>query len=301
MLTVLTLAILLQTASGDIPAFTPDPVPVAQPEAQPQAQPEAQPALPPPTGPTSVTSIVRGDAITPDLAAKLEAEVRKALLAAGLDVQPAERTRSLMGTRDALSCAANMACYSLLATLNLTPVMVVVEASSVQQDLAVVLQAIDATGGKVVAEESLVTPAAALDTGITAQLQPFSKKVRDASITAAPIVVADAPVQPKLVPEEKPIVVAPAPPPEKSRVPAIVTGVGAVAAAAVAIIFAAKAVSAQSCLNGPPVDGRPTVCVSQDRAPGLRGEINRDYAIGGGSAAVAAALAIVTSRLWSAE
>jgi hypothetical protein len=49
------------------------------------------------------------------------------------------------------------------------------------------------------------------------------------------------------------------------------------------------------------MDGRPTVCASQDRATALQGEINRDYAIGGGAAVVAAALAVVSSRLWSAD
>lgn len=138
----------------------------------------AQAAASPSSPDVAVVVVVREGALSPELVARLTAASRTALAKTQLDVQPEAQTRTLLGSQDPVACQTNVTCFGLLGRALNAPVLVRVEGSAVETDLAVFVQAVDTRTLEVVAQQSLVTQTNATRESLAGQLAPFAAEVR---------------------------------------------------------------------------------------------------------------------------
>src|SRR5262249_22795292 len=112
---------------------------------------------------------------------------------------------------------------------------------------------------------------------------------------------SDAPVLSQLTPDPRvpPVVVVA--PRERPVVAPLALGAGALVAAGVGAGFLASGFSARSCLNGPPLNGQPTVCVPQSQVSGIQQRADIGLTVGVASSAVALALAATALIVYTTQ
>jgi len=221
---------------------------------------------------------------TSPLGQQLEEQVRLALTAARVPLQPASALRE----QEALQCENNKLCLALLGRVLGTFAVARVETAVVGADVALLVEVIESATGKVIREESFVTPAASLDVEVPPRLAPLAAELF--AILPAPRPVAMARVEPKV---ENPALdlTAPAVQP-RSSFPIWVTGTGAVVFAGASAGLLAVGASARNCLHGSPINGRPTVCVPQAQAASMQQRADLGVVTGTAAAAVAIGLTV---------
>lgn len=216
-----------------------------------------------------------------ELGQRLEGQVVAALKRGGVPLTPAAGLRE----REATACETNRLCFALLGRVLGTFAVVRVEAATVGTDVAVLVEAIDSATGRAIREDSFVIPIAEIDAALPPRLKPMVDQI----LAALP------PPTPKaLVPIAEPprVDLAPVPLQPKRSAPIWATGTGAIVfAGASAGLFAVSA-SARSCLQGPPVEGRPTVCVPQSQAASVQQRADVTAVTGAAAAAVAVGLGV---------
>jgi hypothetical protein len=222
-----------------------------------------------------------------ELGKRLEDHLRTALTVARVPL------RAVTGLREneAAQCETNRLCFALLGRVLETFAVARVEAADVGSDLAVLVEVIESASGRVLREESFVIPRASLDAELPRRLAPLGQKIFAALPPPRPIALTEMTLDPQ--PAENPALNLSAPPtPPRSSFPIWVTGTGAVVFAGTSAALLAVGASARNCLHGPPVDGRPTVCVPQSEVAGVQQRADVGLVTGAAAAAVAVGLTI---------
>jgi hypothetical protein len=243
----------------------------------------------------AVIAVVRADVATPELTAKLEAGVKSGLEHAQV---PITKTAAIPG-QDPASCETNRACFALIGRAVGAFAVLRVEGAVIGKEVAVLIQALESTTGQHLGELSFVIPIGDVDREIPQRMAPLARKLSAMMPSPKPIVISPEPLPPssKLLPGEsgRPLeAVAVVPAQGRSMAPVWVTGIGAVVFASASAGLFGMAVSARSCLNGPPVNGSPTVCVPQTQAQAMASRADVGATTGTIAATIAAGLAVAT-------
>jgi hypothetical protein len=265
----------------------------------------------PPAGDVAVVSVSRMGLASAEVVAHAEASVQKVLVAN--EVVPIELAARGISAEDVARCELSKPCLAVLGRLARAKAMVRLEAAVVGKDVALLVQALRTSNASVFAEETFVVAEDELDAKVPGLLAGFAEKVKTVTSAMPPVATADAPARDEASAEL-------APPPEltprppraepaatvelvpkaqpRSRVPLYVTGGGAVVLAGAATALFAVGRSAAACLDGPPVNGQPTVCVPRAQVA----EVQQRASVGLSTAAVAGAaalgLAVTSVVMW---
>ncbi len=152
------------------------------------------------------------------------------------------------------------------------------------------VQVLESTSGQVLGEASFVIQVADVDREVPARVAMLAKTLK--ALIPAKLALEPSP------PKDAPLAVTGPPVEPRSMAPVWITGIGAVAFAGTAAGLLAMGASARACLNGPPVNGSPTVCVpaSQAAAVGQRADVGATAGTVVGS--IALGLAATTIVEW---
>lgn len=265
--------------------------------------PSASPAATP-SSRAAIVSVLWPGAVSAEQGDRVESLVRVSLV--GAKVPMASPAAGVKAREKARGCATKLECIAALGTSLDAAIVVRVEPAAISRDIAVLVQAIDASTGKLIAEENLSIAQSSLDAELPKQLATFASKVKShldrpvAPKVAEPPKVADAP---KTTPEPK-VTPSPTPPPEPPAAVVVdeapakpfvskglalgVLGVGAAVAVGGGVLFA-TAGSVTKDANG---------YVQADQADKVPG-IQRQQALGVGLAAGGAAVALVGAGLFA--
>lgn len=265
----------------------------------------------PPAQDVAVVSVARLGLADAEVVARAEASVQRVLVAS--EVVPIELAARGVSAEDVARCELSKACLAVLGRLARAKTLVRLETAVVGKDVALLVQALRTSNASVFAEESFVVAGADLDAKMPGLLAGFAEKVKTVTATLPPVATPDAPAR-----EERVAELAPSPDltprparaepvatvelvprvQSKSRVPIFLTGGGAVVLAGAATALFAVGRSAAACLDGPAVNGVPTVCVPRAQAA----EVQQRASVGLSTAAVAGAaalgLAVTSVVLW---
>lgn len=241
----------------------------------------------------ALVPVVRSALIDGATAAKVEAEVRKAL-EKELAVQSAAETEPALGN-DPVLCEGNRLCFAKIGQAAKAWAVVRVEAVEVAGSLTVAVQAIDARSSDELAEEHFTIAPAALEETTAKRLGFLAGKLKLLVPTPpsdAPVLAEPAPALTPSAPAERLPALAAQPRQRRGPVPAIVTGAGALAFAGAAAGFFAMGLDAKSCLNGPSVGGQTVVCVPYSQVRARQAEADTGLVLGSVASALASGLAI---------
>lgn len=240
-----------------------------------------------------VIPVVREALIDEATAGRVEAAVRSALQKEIALVPAAEAQQVLAEAKfDPEGCEGNRVCFKLAGQRASAWAVIRVEAVEVAGNLTVAVQAIDSQLGDELAEEHFTVAPAAFEETAAAKLGPLAAKLKlrapapapsDAPVAAAPLPAPAAP---------PPSALAEAPPPRRGPGPAIAAGGGALALAGAAVGFFAMGLDARSCLQGPPVNGSPTVCVPQSQVGAKQAQADTGLVLGSVASALATGAAV---------
>lgn len=245
-----------------------------------------------------VIPVVREGLIDPATADRVEAAVRAAL-EKELALMPAAEGRRVLDEASFKpeDCEGNPVCFKLAGQRASAWAVVRVEAVAVAGNLTVAVQALDSQRGEELAAEHFTVAPAALEATAAARLAPLAAKLKqrapaspatDAPPSDAPVAAAPLPAP---VPPQPPALAA-APAPKRGPGPAIALGGGALALAGAAAGFFAMGLDARACLQGPPVNGSPTVCVPQSQVAARQAQADTGLVLGSVASALATGAAI---------
>ncbi|MFT3841329.1 MAG: hypothetical protein QM723_30340 [Myxococcaceae bacterium] len=237
----------------------------------------------------AILPVMRKELIRPTLAEDVEAMVRQALIERHLEVIAPAKLKERLGGFSPESCENNRPCLSALGKIAGAWAVVRIAGATLDEDLSVALDARTADGVPLFAGSPVVKVKNA-----RTELPQALVALGDAMSAAMPKTQRkpDAPVAAQLVPKPvaAPPVVLVAPRSRPVAAP-LALGGGALVAAGVGAGFLASALSAHSCLNGPALNGQPTVCVPQSQVSAVQSRADTGLAVGVASSAVALALA----------
>lgn len=248
----------------------------------------------PPESEQAVVLVARRTAVTPAAARTLVADTSSLLEAAGVPVAmtPDKALQQLtrVSVKDTASCNGKRACLAELGRQLKVPWVVLVSLASIDQELSLGLELLKVSDETVVETDSLLLPRKGkLDAAL---LSGFAGRVKARLVPVVePKPVADAPVEPKLIPkvveEER---LPPIAPPPRSHVPSFVlggAGVAALLAGGALLVFGAVARGPLTA-GEPGPDGRVHSTLSYPQAAQLNASTT-PFFIGGIGALVAGA------------
>lgn len=241
----------------------------------------------------AVIPVIHTDVVTTELAQRLEKLVRKELDKVGVPLN----TEGRLPGQDPAACETNRACFALIGRALGSFAVVRVEGAVVGREVAVLVQALESTSGQQIGEASFVIPVVDVDREVPLRIAPLMKKLREMLPAPRAVEVAQTPsnsLLPRADGTGNPELVATPSVGGHSMAPVWITGVGAVVAAGTSAGLFGMAVSARDCLNGPAIDGAPTVCVPQAQAARVAQRADIGATAGGIAAGVAAALVVTT-------
>lgn len=230
--------------------------------------------------PTRTVAVIPAN-LTP-VGQKLEDHVRTALRAAQV---PLKAVASL-NKDEPIRCETNRMCFALLGRGLGVQAVVRVEAAVLQNDVAVLVEAIESATGKLIHEESFLIPSANVEAEIAGRVAPLAQKVAAVLPTLQTLVLSDA----------KPTLQNPAldlaARSEPKGFPIWATGAGAVVFAGASAGLLSLGVSARNCLHERTPLGAPSVCVPQGQVAGVQRNADVGLITGTAAAAIAVGLTI---------
>jgi hypothetical protein len=275
--------------------------------------PTAVPAGPP----SAAVLVVRRMGVSPEDALERARQISKALAGLGVAVvDPDFAVRRLIeqGRADPTSCGGQAACAVELGKRVGAEAVVAMEVGALRKTLAVHLEAVRISDGKVVARQDLLAQEGGLSADVLASLDAFARSLRDALPPPKPLaVVSPAPAD---LPRSEPVAPAPATNPEylpakpsptvqvrsnPRRKLAWATGALTIAAGVAAGALGVVGRLEENNLGGrlrARADGWNDASVSRLEAERMVRRANNDYTAATVTGASAAVLAAVTAFLW---
>jgi hypothetical protein len=238
--------------------------------------------------------------LTPTLRESVLASVAAVLEEAGFPISvDAHDAGERLRQADAGPCSRGVECLYRVARVLDVEVLVAVEATDFEGDVAVALEAVAPDGERRLARQSTVVRSADVGRVLRMQLDPFARELR-ASLRPKP---SDAPLAaavtgPKLTPEPaRTDLVGRVPAaPRRWSVPFMATAGGAAVAGVAAIVFGALAMDFNANV-GRCVSGTPSSCTWAETQDYYRATI-RDRNLALTSAGASAALTAAAVLLW---